>query len=398
MNRKHLFVAFFISLSAAFTLAGYEFIRSTSNTLFKATYGAERLPIVMALAPVAVWLMLFLYGRLLSRVGPRRTLRITTTTSALFIFGSFFAIRAHWPLATAILYVFREAYIVLLIEQYWSFINSSLGEESAKKLNGAICGLASLGSITAGILLYRFTQTFGTVNMLLFAAAATLPAAFISDFAYAKVGEPPHTEHKKDPLGLTEFKLNPFLIFLFLIVLATQVVSASLDLRFQGILQNSIPDPDQQTAFSGWYFAWLNAVAAFLQFIAAPLVLRWFSLKKIYFFIPLVHVATCLALTLSPSLASAGLAFLLFKSFDYSLFKASKEILYIPLSFDARYRAKEVIDAFGYRFGKGASSFVLVLFQRAGFMLTNAYSLIAFAASLVWLGLIFPLIRYRKSP
>ena len=47
-----------------------------------------------------------------------------------------------------------------------------------------------------------------------------------------------------------------------------------------------------------------------------------------------------------------GLAFALFKTIDYSTFRAAKEILYIPLSFDARYRAKEVIDVFGYRFGK----------------------------------------------
>lgn len=397
MNKRHLFVAFTISSAAAFALAGYEFIRSISNTLFKAAYGAENLPVVMALVPIAVGLMLYSYGRLLSRFGPRKTLFITTLASAVFILGCFFAIRIGFQPATAVLYLFREAYIVLLIEQYWSFINSSLGEESAKKLNGPICGLASFGSIAGGILLYQFTQTFGTLNMLLFAAAITIPAAFISDFAYAKIGEPKQETPKQGHLGLKEFRLNPFLVFLLLVIIAAQVVSTTFDIRFQGILQVEIPDPDKQTAFSGGFFAWLNAIAAIFQFVITPTALRFFSLKWIYLLIPLVHVATSLFLTLSPSLSSAGLAYLSFKVIDYSLFRASKEILYIPFSFDVRYRAKEVVDAFGYRFGKGVTSLVLVLFQKAGFILTNAYSLIAMATAFLWFGLIFPLTKIKRT-
>ena len=46
-----------------------------------------------------------------------------------------------------------------------------------------------------------------------------------------------------------------------------------------------------------------------------------------------------------------ALAFFLFKAFDYSIFRAAKEVLYVPLSFDERYRAKEIIDVLGYRTG-----------------------------------------------
>ena len=45
-----------------------------------------------------------------------------------------------------------------------------------------------------------------------------------------------------------------------------------------------------------------------------------------------------------------------FKCIDYSLFRAAKELLYIPLSYDAKYRTKGIIDVFAYRFGKGAAS------------------------------------------
>ena len=94
---------------------------------------------------------------------------------------------------------------------------------------------------------------------------------------------------------------------------------------------------------------------------------------------------------------TVGLAFFLFKAFDYSIFRAAKELLYIPLSFDERYRAKEVIDVFGYRAGKGGSSVVIVLLQKMGVVMNNYYLAIGVVMAVLWLVLIFPLTRQRHE-
>jgi AAA family ATP:ADP antiporter len=89
---------------------------------------------------------------------------------------------------------------------------------------------------------------------------------------------------------------------------------------------------------------------------------------------------------------------MVFKGLDYSVFRAAKEILYIPLSFDARYRAKEVIDVFGYRFSKGGSALLVVLGQKAGVVLESGYAVIALAAAAAWLLLAVPLgTFYRRE-
>ena len=87
---------------------------------------------------------------------------------------------------------------------------------------------------------------------------------------------------------------------------------------------------------------------------------------------------------------------MIFKSFDYSVFRAAKEILYIPLSFDARYRAKEVIDVFAYRTGKGATS-ILVLALQSFFLLSPYYPMMALVAAVVWLLLIIPLSKHWQN-
>ena len=66
----------------------------------------------------------------------------------------------------------------------------------------------------------------------------------------------------------------------------------------------------------------------------------------------------------SPLLRRSALgatAYMLFKALDYSFFRAAKELFYMPLTYDERYRAKQIIDSFGYRLAKGGSAGVIEL-------------------------------------
>ena len=106
--------------AAGFLLFGYEFVRAVSSSLFIGAFGADRLPIVMALSPVATVAFVYGFGFLLSRLGARRALSLTTVLSAVVVLGCYAALQAKLSLASGVLYVFREAYIVVLVEQYWS--------------------------------------------------------------------------------------------------------------------------------------------------------------------------------------------------------------------------------------------------------------------------------------
>jgi len=71
----------------------------------------------------------------------------------------------------------------------------------------------------------------------------------------------------------------------------------------------------------------------------------------------------------------------------YALFAAAREAVYNPLCFEARYVAKEIIDVFGYRAGKGGTSLILAL---ATVMLPpdtlspSVLSVLAVGATAVW--------------
>ena len=86
-SKRTLFAAVAIAAAGSFLLCGYEFIRAVSTSLFIEAYGTENLPWVMAAIFPGVYLMIYIYGRLLSWFGARGALVITSLLSAAVIVG-----------------------------------------------------------------------------------------------------------------------------------------------------------------------------------------------------------------------------------------------------------------------------------------------------------------------
>ena len=400
--RRLIFAAISISSAACFVLFGYEFIRSVSSSLFIEAYGAEYLTRGMVAVPPSMIVMLYCYGRLLSWQGATRALVITSLFSALLILGCYAALIRGMNFAAAIIYVFREAYIVIVIEQFWSFVNSVLTTEQAKRINGPFCAVASIGSFLGGTLVSKLATVLGTEALLLFTAGSLVPTAFLGILAYKFGGEPkPSTEEaggRLGHIGIRTLFRSRYLIFIGVLIISTQIVSTVLDLRFNILAEMERPDTDMRTAFFGSVYGSLGLAAGILQLLAVPLALRFIALRYIHLTIPIVHFVSSLVLTVSPSLRTGTAAYVIFKALDYSLFRAGKELFYMPLSYDSRYRAKQVIDSFGYRFSKGGSAGVIELARLGvGTIAGVAYSITAMVVAVLWGPIVFGLTgMYQK--
>ncbi|MCY4554546.1 MAG: Npt1/Npt2 family nucleotide transporter, partial [Candidatus Poribacteria bacterium] len=99
-----------------------------------------------------------------------------------------------------------------------------------------------------------------------------------------------------------------------------------------------------------------------------------------------------------PSLQTGAAAYMIFKALDYSIFRAGKELFYMPLSYDSRYRAKQVIDSFGYRSSKSGSASVIELVRlRVGTIVGTGYSITVMVIAVLWAPIAFNLaLAYQK--
>ncbi|RKU17019.1 hypothetical protein C6503_11600 [Candidatus Poribacteria bacterium] len=400
--RRLIFAAISVSSAACFVLFGYEFIRSVSTSLFIDAYGAENLSRGMVAIFPSMIVLLYGYGRLLSWQGATRALAITSLFSAILILGCYAMLVRGMHFAAAIIYVFREAYIVILIEQFWSFVNSVLTTEQAKRINGPFCAVASLGSFLGGTLVSKWATLLGSEALLLFTAGALVPTAVLGVIAYKFGGEPKPSEEeaggKLGHIGVRTLFRSRYLIFIGVLIISTQVVSTVLDLRLNLLAELERPDKDMRTAFYGAVYGNLGLAAGILQLVVVPLALRFIALPYIHLSIPIVHFVSSFVLTRSPSLQTGAAAYMIFKALDYSIFRAGKELFYMPLSYDSRYRAKQVIDSFGYRSSKSGSASVIELVRlRVGTIVGTGYSITVMVIAVLWAPIAFGLaLAYQK--
>ncbi len=384
-----------VAVSAMFLVAGYEFVRSASFSLFKATYGVENLPTIIAISPLGILSILWLYGRTLDTFGPRRTLAITTLGSAFSILACYVLIKCDVRFATAVLFIIKEAYAVLLVEQFWSFINSVLKESEARRYNGLMLTISTLGGIAGGVLVHQFAQRLGTPQLVLVGGLLCFPCWYIAQRGYAisAYSEADHKSKKKEAkgFGFCLFLKNPVLFIILGMILLGQFYSYFIGLSFQEAIQMRYPNVDEQTAFSGLFFAITNSSSLFAQFVMTPLLLARVSTASIQISVPLINMLCMLGIWIFPGLESVSVAFLVFKSMEYSIFRASKEILYMPLSFDVRFRAKELIDVLGHRSGQGIASVLFSGLSQMGMIVHSSIPYLSLGILSVWFCAALPL-------
>lgn len=383
-----------LALASSFLIASYEFVRSASTTLFKGSYGIENYPIATALIPIASIAIIWIYGKLLTKYGPQSTLSISIISSGLIIFCCYFFAIKGYKKSVGFLFIFKEAYIVFIIAQFWSFTNSILSELEAKKWNGIILAISTLGGIIGGLLVHQLAEKWGTHNMVLTSAILCIPCWLLSSLAYSFSGYEKTTEVKrlktanktpKETIGIQYFFDKPILTLIFSMVIFSQFFSFFAEYNFQISLGENLPDRDRQTSYSGLFFAIVNFCSVGIQIAILPILLQKISIKKIHIFIPLINIATIVIAILHPNIWTASFVYMVFKILDYSIFKAAKEILYIPLPFGARFRTKEIIDVFGYRFGKSFASLSTELIQRSFTALSINKLFLCLAFALAWL-------------
>jgi AAA family ATP:ADP antiporter len=352
--------------AATLALMGYEMARSAAASIFLTHHPGSRLAEALMLVPVAMIVLTFTVSWLLRRFGPSTTYALTLVVSGLLLAGAAFAARGNVPGSSFVLYIFAQAYIVLIVEQSWAFINSQFTTDDGKRWNGIIIAVTTAGSIVGGLLTGLLSERIGSEMIVVCAAGLTAGAAVLSRRAFRKA-IPGRTaadrkpERLADHFALDLVRSDPTLGRLALIVFASQSISVLFDIAFNRSLQAAMPLQEPRTAFLGYYFGGVNAVAFILQLGLCPWLLRRFQVRSILAAIPLLYGAAAICGVAFPILPVLGAAFFLSKTVDYSVFRASKEVLYVPLPFTARYRGKLTIDALIYRSTKGVASALLSL-------------------------------------
>jgi len=367
LTRSERLFILFVLLCSFLIQADYASIRPVSNAVFITSYGSHFFPYAwLATVPLNL-LLISWYNKNLPRWGCFKTfLMIACTIMGFNLFCALFLKKLFWlPFA---FYVWKEVYIMLMFQQLWSVIHSTVAYSQAKYLYGFIFGVGACGAITGSILPGFFAVSLGSENLLF----ATLPIYLLLILCYGMVLK--HTreglkfklddEVKKSSFdaffhGFKLIRSSNFLPFILCIVILMQLSSTLIDYQFNHFLQTHIAEKDLRTQYTGRVLGLVHSATLTLQFFGSFLFVHFLGVKRSHFFIPFILGLNNLAFLFLPTFGLITFSYVTVKCFDFSLFGIVKEMMYIPLKKDDKFRAKAFIDVFAHRTSKALASILI---------------------------------------
>jgi len=164
------------------------------------------------------------------------------------------------------------------------------------------------------------------------------------------------------PSMLESFKIvraSSYLVLMLVLVALTQIIITLVDFEYNQILELTYPETDMRTGIIGKIYAIISAGSLLLH-AATGVILRVTGVPLTLLAIPLLIFTSCGVFIIIPVFIVAALMKITGKCFDYTLFRAAKEILYIPLDPTEKTAGKSIVDMLTYRIAKGGASLLLL--------------------------------------
>lgn len=366
-KREQLFIvtamlcSFFISMD-------YAIVRPVSNALFMTDYGVHLFPYAWLISIPLNVLLIGLYNKYLPKLGC-----LKTTLSLAVVIVLVNCTCAIWiqetPFLSFFLYIWKDLYIMLIFQQVWSLIHVNVSVERAKYLYGFFFGIGGLGSLLGSLFPSFLAVKMGSESLLYMTLPlyVILSALYILMLKHSKQTESFALEKKQGVEavlhGLKLIAGSRVLVFISLAVIFMQVISTLVDYQFNTFLEGMVTGKDLRTQYSGRIQTIGQTFTTAMQFLGTYFLVRFFGVKRLHVGIPMLLCIMSIFCFLFPAFGVVTLTFVVLKTCDFSLFSIIKEMLYIPLNSDEKFRAKAFIDVFLHRFSKAFASVIILSLQ-----------------------------------
>jgi ATP:ADP antiporter, AAA family len=311
----------------------------------------------------------------------------------------------------------------MVIAQFWAYGNDLYSPEQGKRLFPLIMLGASIGAIVGPKVAKNLGPLVGT-NPLILIAGIMLGLCIVVTVWIDNREKSAHavrTENKsgEEVLGREGgFELvwkHRYLLYIAVMIILLNVVNTTGEqirretfnesARISALAQHpGQTDQQLKEAVKGIklqlnsdFFFWVNLLSVLIQGLLVSRLLKILGVRGALLLVPIVVFLGYGAMALLPSLLVVRSIKIVENSQDYSLMNTLRAALYLPLTRDMKYKAKQVIDTFFVRLGDlVASGICFIGFSKLGYGVPGlARLMLVFVV--VWMGLVVLIRREHKK-
>ena len=305
-------------------------------------------------------------------------------------------------------FIWVSVFSLFVVSVFWSFMADIFRSTQAKRLFGFIAAGGTAGALTGPALTAALAVPLGPTNLLLISAGLLGGAVFCVKRLIAwrensiarAAGDA--TEAEDQAMGggiLAAFQLvlkSPYLIGICLLMLLFTTLATFLYFQQAHIIRDHFADSaDRTTVFAIMDFS-VNALTIIVQLFLTGRIVKHLGLGWTLALIPLLLGIGFLILGLTPVLGTIIMLQIIRRAGNYAVMKPAREMLYVVLSKEEKYKAKNFIDTAIYRGGDVVSAWAFAGLQGLGFTL-SAIALIAVPLSAIWALISFKLGKTQEA-
>jgi len=178
-----------------------------------------------------------------------------------------------------------------------------------------------------------------------------------------------------------------------------QLISPMVEFQFMKIVASTYPEREVRTATLSLFFTVLSGFSIFVNLILTPIILRVFGILAGLMAQPVVLALSAYGFGLNPGFLAAAIMKISDRGLSYSLTRATKELLYIPVDTIVMYQAKAWIDMLGYRSFKLIGAFFILVLTQWTTIVPNVIPLtwVIILGCAIWMGILIVLNRSYQS-
>lgn len=274
----------------------------------------------------------------------------------------------------------------------------------ARRLFGFIAAGGTVGALTGPALTAILVQPVGARNLLLVSALflswAIVCIARLSVWSESNVAANDKSlVRKKEKLigggvwaGVGMVVRSPYLLGICLLMLLFTTLATFLYFMQAQIIRDAFTDSGQRTAVFASIDLAVNALTLVVQVFLTSRLIKWFGLAAVLAIIPILLAIGFSLLGISPVLAVLLVVQVIRRAGNYAVMRPAREMLYVVLKREEKYKAKNFIDTVVYRSGDAISAWVYTGMRSIGMSLSGI-ALIAVPLALIWAWIAFGLGR-----
>ena len=266
-----------------------------------------------------------------------------------------------------VFYVWISVFNLFAFSSAWSLLADVFSKEASGRLFGIISAGASLGSIAGASSVSVLVVNLGVANLVFLSIALLLVGIALKNLilrelrhfeSIESLGRFEHTIGSKNPFaGFQLIIASKYLLLLCAFILLLTSVSTFLYMEQARIVREVFPTREARIAAFATIDLIVQTSALLIQIFLTAKIVKFFGITSLLSILGFVIALGFVILSFTHrAVLPLAVVMSIRRVGEYALVKPGREMLFVPLDSDSKYKVKNFLDAVVYRGGDALSA------------------------------------------